>query len=76
VAGAAKGLVCDLGFTPLASWTCDDLLPYYVGSSLAAVYPVRLAGKLGRRVGLNEFVAYDERGAVRRVERPVAQRAP
>lgn len=76
VARAAKGLVCDLGFTPLASWTCDDLLPYYVGSSLAAVLPAQPTGTLGRPVGLNEFVAYDERGAVRRVERPIAQRPP
>jgi len=70
VAQAADKYFCDLGFIPYRTWTCDDLLPYYVGYSLPGVYPKRQG--LGRPVALalDEYVAYDHAGVVTRLPRP------
>jgi hypothetical protein len=66
---------CDLGFAPYRTWTCDDLLPYYVGHSLPAVYGERRSTPK-RVVGLDEYVSYDAQGQVSVVGRSVAQTAP
>jgi hypothetical protein len=64
IARAEEGYVCDFGFSPLLTWTCDDLVPYYTGYSLqvlhmqAAQEPIREK----RTVALDEFVAYDPTG--------------
>ena len=73
---AAKGYLCDFGFTPLVTWTCDDLLPYYVGYSLPAVFGDRLTHNPKRKVKLNEFVGYDADGRVWSVPRPEFAPAP
>jgi hypothetical protein len=70
VTRAGKGYVCDFGWAPYITWTCDDLLPYYVGYSLPAVYgeKANVAGK--RKVALDEFVGYDVAGRVWTVPAP------
>jgi hypothetical protein len=60
----------DLGFTPYRTWTCDDLLPYYVGYSLRLVYPGREGLGPPRVLRAGEYAAYDRRGQVRLVPRP------
>ena len=70
VTRAGKGYVCDFGWAPYITWTCDDLLPYYVGYSLPAVFgeKANVAGK--RKIGLDEFVGYDATGRVWTVPAP------
>lgn len=66
---------CDLGFAPYRTWTCDDLLPYYVGHSLPAVYgQERFVEQVV--LGLDQYAKYDAGGTVTLVGRPVAQVAP
>ena len=64
VARAGKGYVCDFGWAPYITWTCDDLLPYYVGYSLPAVFgeKAKVSGK--RKIALDEYVGYDATGRV------------
>jgi hypothetical protein len=70
VSGAGKGFMSDFGFVPYLTWTCDDLLPYYVGYSLPAVFgPSGYPGPR-KRLGLQDFVAYDAAGNVRKVAPP------
>ena len=73
---AAAKSVCDFGYAPLVTWTCDDLLPYYVGYSLPAVFPDGSLTGPKRRVKLDEFVAYDRSGKVWAVQRPPFPPAP
>lgn len=60
----------DFGFTPYRTWTCDDLLPYYVGYSLRSVYPDRQGLGKPRVLRADEYASYDRRGKVRLVPRP------
>jgi hypothetical protein len=73
---AAAKYVCDFGFTPLVTYTCDDLLPYYAGYSLPAVFGESNLTGPKRRVKLDEFVAYDRTGKVWTVPRPPFPPAP
>ncbi len=72
---AGERYMCDLGFTPLRTWTCDDLLPYYVGYSLPAVFGGAWKGER-TNLKLGEYAAYDASGAVRRVARPITETPP
>jgi hypothetical protein len=70
VAGAGKGYMSDYGFVPYLTWTCDDLLPYYVGYSLPAVFgPNGYCGP-PEPLGLQDFVAYDAAGNITKVAPP------
>jgi hypothetical protein len=66
---------CDLGFAPYRTWTCDDLLPYYVGHSLRAVYGERKVGA-ARALKLDEYVGYDAEGKTWPVGRPFERLSP
>ena len=61
--------MCDLGFIPYTTWTCDDLLPYYVGYSLPAAMQAPLP-EPRHVLRLPDYAAYDETGKVWAVERP------
>ncbi len=67
---AGPSYMCDYGFIPYRTWTCDDLLPYYVGYSLPAVFGAK--GWDGKRklIAMDEFVSYDKNGNVRSVAAP------
>jgi GNAT superfamily N-acetyltransferase len=52
------------------TWTSDDLLPYYVGYSLPAVFGEGSSAGAKCRVRLDEFVAYDRNGKAWTVPRP------
>jgi hypothetical protein len=58
------------------TYTCDDLLPYYAGYSLPAVFGESNLTGPKRRVKLDEFVAYDRTGKVWTVPRPPFPPAP
>jgi hypothetical protein len=75
VGEAGPKYMCDLGFTPLRTWTCDDLLPYYVGYSLPRVYGGRWKGER-TILKLGEYASYDATGVVRKVERPIKETPP
>ncbi len=71
---AGERFVCDLGFTPLRTWTCDDLLPYHVGYSLPAVYGDHRAAP--RRLSLDQYAMYDDAGKVQVIPRPALPTPP
>ena len=67
---AGQRYLCDYGFIPYRTWTCDDLLPYYVGYSLPAVFGAKgWAGKR-RLIAMDEFVSYDSSGKIQKVAAP------
>jgi len=76
VEAAGDRYFCDLGFIPYRTWTCDDLLPYYVGYSLPRVFPGRRG--LGEPTVLRsgQFAAYDSSGNVVPMPRPAIPPPP
>jgi len=70
VEDAAPRVLCDFGLAPYETWTCDDLLPYYVGYCLPAVFGDTLLSAPKRLVRLDEYVGYDRTGRVWSVPRP------
>lgn len=76
VTGAGPRYFNDFGFAPYRTWTCDDLLPYYVGYSLRSVYPDRKGLGRPRVLAAEEYASYDEAGRVSLVARPGIPVAP
>ena len=76
VTGAGPRYFNDFGFTPYRTWTCDDVLPYYVGYSLRSVYPERKGLGKPRVLRADEYAAYDPSGRVSLVPRPEVPVAP